>query len=137
MQIDRDYWYYHERHHPDADPIDYWGPEFNYNHYDEIRETLPARDYIGDVVRFWIQEYHIDGIRYDALKEIDNQDFLSWISSEATKTAGSKPFYNIGERIPERSDLIDPYGPMDGCWHENFYYTIGRKTILLKQKTTN
>ncbi len=122
LQIDRDYWYYHDRHHSD-DPF-YWGPEFNYNHYDDKRDAIPARDFMGDVVRFWIQEYHIDGIRYDALKQLDNKDFLNWIAQEATKTAGAKPFYNIGEHIPENPDIVSPNGPMDACWHDNFYHTI-------------
>lgn len=98
LDIDRDYWYYPDRHYPD-DPDNYWGPEFNYSHYDENRETFPARDFMGEVVRFWIQKYHIDGIRYDALRQLDNWDFLSWMTHIATQTAGSKPFYNIGEHM--------------------------------------
>ena len=62
LQIDRDYWYYHDKHYPD-DPANYWGPEFNYDNYDEKLDIRPAWKFIGDVVRFWIQEYHIDGIR--------------------------------------------------------------------------
>ena len=124
LQIDRDYWYYHGRHHPDADPNDYWGPEFNYEHYDEKLDIRPAWQFMGDVLRFWIQEYHIDGIRFDALKELDNYDFLCWITQEAKQTAGPKPFYNIGEHIPEKPDIVSPNGPMDGCWHDNFYHTI-------------
>jgi 1,4-alpha-glucan branching enzyme len=124
LAIDRDYWYYHDRHHPDADPRDHWGPEFNYEFRDEALGTRPAWDLMGDVMRFWVQEYHIDGVRYDALKELDNFDFLYWITQEAQRTAGSKPFYHVGEHIPENPDLIDPNGPMDGCWHESFYRTM-------------
>jgi 1,4-alpha-glucan branching enzyme len=124
LQIDRDYWYYHDRHHPDANPSDYWGPEFNYEHYDENFDIRPAWQFMGDVVRFWIQEYHIDGIRFDALKELDNYDFLYWITQEAKHTAGAKPFYNIGEHIPEKPDIVSPNGPMDGCWHDNFYHQL-------------
>ncbi|MEQ8752366.1 MAG: alpha-amylase family glycosyl hydrolase [Coleofasciculus sp. G1-WW12-02] len=122
LQIDRDYWYYHDRHHPD-DPF-YWGPEFDYNHYDEHRDAIPARDFMKAVVRFWIQEYHIDGIRYDALKQLDNRDFLNELIEETKNAVFSKPFYNIGEHIPENPDLISPNGPMDGCWHDNFYHQI-------------
>lgn len=124
LHIDRDYWYYHDRHHPDADPRDYWGPEFNYEHYDDVLDTRPAWDFMGDVIRFWVREYHIDGIRYDALKELDNFEFLYWITQEASQLAGAKPFYNIGEHIPEKPELVSPEGPMDACWHENFYHVI-------------
>jgi 1,4-alpha-glucan branching enzyme len=124
LHIDRDYWYYHDRHHPDADPNDHWGPEFNYEYEDEALGIRPAWEFMGDVMQFWIQEYHIDGIRYDALKELDNFDFLYWITQKAQRLAGDKPFYNIGEHIPEKPDLISPNGPMDACWHETFYRTM-------------
>jgi len=124
LHIDRDYWYYHDRHHPDADPSDHWGPEFNYDYKDEVLGTRPAWEFMRNVLRFWVQEYHIDGIRYDALKELDNFDFLFWMTQEAKQAAGAKPFYNIGEHIPEKPDLVSPNGPMDGCWHENFYHTM-------------
>lgn len=124
LHIDRDYWYYHDRHHPDADPQDYWGPEWNYEYHDETLGIRPAWDFMTDVLRFWVQEYCIDGIRYDALKELDNFDFLYWVTQEAKRLAKPKPFYNVGEHIPEKPDLISPNGPMDGCWHESFYQTV-------------
>lgn len=122
FQINRDYWFYHDRHHPE-DPH-YWGPEFNYDHYDENLGISPAKEFMGDVVRYWIQEYHIDGIRYDALKQLDNFPFLEWLTSEAKKAAGDKPFYNIGEHVPEKPEIVAPKGPMDACWHDSFHYFI-------------
>lgn len=119
-QIDHDYWYHHEP----RDPDNNWGPEFNYEHYDELLETYPARRFIGDTVRYWIQEYHIDGIRYDAARQIANYDFMHWIVQETKTAAGSKPFYNIAEHIPESTEITNIDGPMDGCWHDSFYHTV-------------
>ncbi|MFP5269008.1 alpha-amylase family glycosyl hydrolase [Coleofasciculus sp.] len=119
-QIDHDYWY----HHAPRDPDNNWGPEFNYEHYDENLETYPARKFIGDVVRFWITEYHIDGIRYDAARQIANYEFMHWIVQETKKTAEAKPFYNIAEYIPDNPSITNVDGPMDGCWHDSFYHTV-------------
>ncbi len=119
LKIDRDYWYYHDMHYPD-DPANWWGPEFNYENYDETLGIKPAWKFIGDVVRYWIEEYHIDGIRYDAIRQLGNYDFLFWITQEATKAAGNKPFYNIAEHIPEAVCVTKPDGPFEGCWHESF-----------------
>jgi 1,4-alpha-glucan branching enzyme len=119
-QIDHDYWYHHEP----RDPDNNWGPEFNYEHYDEHLDTYPARRFIGDTIRFWVGEYHLDGIRYDAARQIANYDFMHWITQEATETAGPKPFYNIAEHIPETPDITNVDGPMDGCWHDSFYHCI-------------
>ena len=52
-------------------------------HYDENLDIKPAWQYIGDTVDFWIGEYHIDGIRYDAARQIDNYDFMHWIVKKA------------------------------------------------------
>jgi 1,4-alpha-glucan branching enzyme len=119
-QIDHDYWY----HHSPRDPDNNWGPEFNYEFYDEKLETYPARRFIGETVRYWINEYHLDGIRYDAARQIANYDFMHWIVQEAKQAAGEKPFYNIAEHIPETTSITNVDGPMDGCWHDSFYHCI-------------
>jgi 1,4-alpha-glucan branching enzyme len=119
-QIDHDYWY----HHSPRDPDNNWGPEFNYEHYDENLDTYPARRFIGDVIRYWVSEFHIDGIRFDAARQIANYDFMHWIVNEAKDAAGPKPFYNIAEHIPETTDITNVDGPMDGCWHESFMHIV-------------
>lgn len=119
-QIDHDYWY----HHAPRDPDNNWGPEFNYEFYDEKLETYPARKFIGDTVRFWVQEYHLDGIRFDAARQIGNYDFMHWIVQEAKSVAGPKPFYTVAEYVPEDTSITNLDGPMDGCWHDSFYHCI-------------
>ena len=119
-QIDHDYWYSHEP----SDPDHSWGPEFNYQKYDENLEIKPAWQFIGDVVKCWIEEYHIDGIRFDAARQIGNFDFMSWITQQARQCASMKPFFNTAEYIPETPDLAGYNKPMDACWHESFYQQI-------------
>jgi 1,4-alpha-glucan branching enzyme len=123
LLIDRDYWYYHHRHYPE-DPQNYWGPEFNYDNYDEKLEIKPAWKYIGDVVHFWVQEYHVDGIRFDAVRQLANYEFLEWLADEAKKTTAPKPFYNIAEHIPDTRKVVEPRGRLDACWHESFHYFV-------------
>ncbi|MDZ8189924.1 MAG: alpha-amylase family glycosyl hydrolase [Nostoc sp. ChiSLP02] len=123
MLIDRNYWYYEYMHYPE-DPDNYWGPEFNYDNYDEKLNVKPAWKYIGDVVQYWIQEYHIDGIRYDAVKQLGNFEFLSWLAQQTKKHAAPKQFYNIAEHIPDTKTVVKPDGPLDGCWHESFHYFV-------------
>ena len=119
-QINFDYWFDREATDPDYN----WGPEFNYEHYDENLDLKPAWEFIGDVVRFWIEEYRIDGIRYDAGKQIANRDFMTWISQQAKQTAAMKPFFNTIEYIPEDPDIAGYGKPMDACWHESFYQQV-------------
>lgn len=123
MLIDRNYWYYEHMHYPE-DPGNYWGPEFNYDNYDEKLDVKPAWKYVGDVVRYWVQEYHIDGIRFDAVRQLANYEFLDWLAQQAKKNAAPKPFYNIAEHIPDTSTVVSPEGPLDACWHESFRYFV-------------
>ena len=119
-QIDHDYWY----HHSPRDPKFSWGPEFNYEFHDDKLDVKPAWQFIGDVVRYWVKEYHTDGIRYDAAKQIGNFDFLRWIVEESRQVAGAKPFYNVAEYLPPDPAVTGPDGPMDGCWHDSFLFII-------------
>lgn len=121
--IDRNYWYYEHKHYPE-DPNNYWGPEFNYDFYDKNLNILPAWEYIGDVVKFWIQEYHIDGIRFDAVRQLANFEFFNWLTKQAKNYAAPKQFYNIAEHIPDTNTVVKPDGPLDACWHESFRYFL-------------
>ena len=123
MLIDRNYWYYEYMHYPD-DPDNYWGPEFNYSHYDEKLDVKPAWKYVGDIVKYWVEEYHIDGIRYDAARQLADFEFLDWLAQQALNNAAPKPFYNIAEHIPDTSSVTAPEGPLDACWHESFRYFV-------------
>jgi 1,4-alpha-glucan branching enzyme len=121
MLIDRNYWYYEYMHYPE-DPGNYWGPEFNYDNYDDKLDVKPAWKYVGDIIQFWVQEYHIDGIRFDAVRQLANYEFMDWIAKQAKKNTAPKPFYNIAEHIPDTSKVTTPEGPLDACWHESFCY---------------
>ena len=115
-QIDYNYWYRSEP----SDPENSWGPEFDYQHYDDNLDIKPAWQFIGDVASFWVEEYHIDGFRYDAAKQIDHYEFLNWVSETVRNCAGDKPFLNTAEYIPEDPNLAGYDRPMDSCWHESF-----------------
>ncbi len=123
LQIDRDYWYYHDRHYPEDD-ANYWGPELNYDFYDEALDLRPAWNFVSDVVLFWIQEYHIDGIRYDAVRQLNNYEFFRWLFDRVREVVPNKPFYQIAEHIPDTCEICKPEGVFDGCWHESFRYFL-------------
>jgi 1,4-alpha-glucan branching enzyme len=138
-QIDHDYWFHH-------DPKDRnmsWGPQYNYEFTDPNTGVMPARKFIYENVSFWVGEYHIDGLRYDAAKQLENFDAMRMMADAGRAAAGwttdadgrlhaGKPFINIAEYLPETPDLVGPPEsgkPMDACWHDGFFWTVADRTI--------
>ena len=93
-----------------------------------------------------VEEFHIDGIRFDAARQIQNFDFLHWVVKEAKRAAGQKSFYCVAEFLPDEPCITNIDGPMDGCkiighlfpdysfgfclgWHDSFYWAV--REILL------
>ena len=119
-QIDHDYWFRREG----KDPEQNWGPEFNYEFFDERFGICPAREFILDSIRFWIYEYRIDGIRFDAAKQIDNFDALREFVTHGRKMAEMKPFFTVAEYIPPTPEITEPVGPVESCWNDSFMYAM-------------
>jgi 1,4-alpha-glucan branching enzyme len=135
-QIDHDYWFRREG----KDPEQNWGPEFNYEFFDERFGICPAREFILDSIRFWIYEYRIDGIRFDAAKQINNFDALREFVTHGRKMAEMKPFFTVAEYIPPTPEITEPVGPVESCWNDSFMYAMleylgGEPLDLEKVKT--
>jgi len=127
-QIDHDYWF----HHQPKDINQSWGPQYNYEHYDADFDVWPARKFITENIAYWVREYHIDGIRYDAAKQIDNWDSLRMMRETAVTAAGNKAFINVAEHLPEDPNLCGPLEsgrPMDAVWHDTFFWRIANDAI--------
>ena len=119
-QIDHDYWFHHEA----QDAEQNWGPEFNYVKYDEHYEVRPACQFVGDVVGHWAHNYKLDGIRFDAVAQMNNYEVLTWLDSKGYEISGKRPFVTIAESMPPSPDVVKPNGPVDSCWNVNFHYTM-------------
>ncbi len=114
-QIDHDYWYYQQN--PDP-PQMRWGPKFNFQHFDEHLNVFPARKYVLESIHFWVEKFHIDGIRFDATRAIGNFDAMKEMSDAGFKQIdGRKPFLTVAEHVPEDPSISGyPNGPMVAAW---------------------
>lgn len=117
-QIAYEYWFYKDN--PDPEFLQF-GPKFNYKHYDENLGIFPARKYVNESLRYWVREFHIDGIRFDATRAIADFDVIKELAGVAHEGAdGVKPFYTVAEHVPEDPIIAgrDEGRPMDGAWHD-------------------
>lgn len=119
-QIDHDYWFLHDG----KDPEQNWGPEFDYDRIDDRFGMNPATRFVADSVRFWIYEYRIDGIRFDAAKQINNPKLLGNLVANAREAAYMKPFFTVAEFIPPTPEITEPDGPVESCWNDSFMYGV-------------
>jgi 1,4-alpha-glucan branching enzyme len=128
-KIDYTYWYYKDN--PD-EPGNRFGPKYDYEHHDENLGIWPARQHVRDAILFWIDQFHIDGVRFDATYLIKHFDFLSWLHQEIFQHITYKPFYTIAENIPEDPHVAGPNGPLDAAWHENLMQEVVATTLGLE-----
>ena len=86
--------FYGNNEYNDGFSYDNWG---GYNLLVKLNQRNPeVKDYIADVIRFWVKEFDIDGIRLDAADVLDF-DFMRMLRSVANKV---KPeFWLMGEVI--------------------------------------
>lgn len=121
-KIDYAYWYYEQN--PDP-PEMQWGPKFNYGHWDENLKVFPARKYVIESIRFWVEKFHIDGIRFDATRAIANFDALKELTTAGfDQVGGRKPFFTVAEHVPEDPAIVGfPDGPMVAAWR----FSLGAK----------
>jgi 1,4-alpha-glucan branching enzyme len=118
-KIDYEYWFYRDN--PDP-PEMQWGPKFNYTFYDEKLKVFPARKYVLESIRDWVQHYHIDGIRFDATRAIKDFDVMREFTEMGFRMVDErKPFFTVAEHIPEDPAICGyPAGPMIAAWHDEF-----------------
>ena len=118
-QIDYEYWFYKDN--PDP-PEWHWGPKYNYAHYDENLKIFPARKYVIESIRDWVEHFHIDGIRFDASRAIGDFAVMHEFTDMAfSKVDGRKPFLAVAEHVPEDPAIVGyPKGPMVAAWHDVF-----------------
>jgi len=98
---------------------DNWG-------FPDLDQTSPAmKRYAADVIRFWLTEYRIDGIRYDATRFTDwngyNNWGASWFAYIGVQTDPAS--FHIAEHMPSDPALINET-EMHTTWHDYFRWRL-------------
>jgi 1,4-alpha-glucan branching enzyme len=96
--------------------------EFGFPQFDYSKE--PTRYFVKDVLEYWLADFHVDGFRFDYLKNIGSYPgnhgiaTLAWAARQTSRNA-----YLIGEDLPEEPDVMIDAG-MDGAWHVTVSYAL-------------
>ena len=101
-----------------------WGRAINFE------EGGPERAYFVENAGYWIDEFHFDGLRFDAtqdIKDASREHVLASMSRRAREAAGRKRIFLAAENEPQDARLVRPlaeggYG-LDALWNDDYHHT--------------
>ena len=103
-----------------------WGDGFNFDGPD----SGPVREYVAANAGYWIDEFHLDGLRIDASQCITDDSprhILAGIAERVRAAAGGRATILVNENEPQDTRLVRSvdrggYG-LDGLWNEDFHHS--------------
>ncbi len=103
-----------------------WGDAVNF----DGPESGPVREYFISNAGYWIDEFHLDGLRLDATQNMydDSEDhILDAVTRKVRETAGKRTTFVIAENEPQDVRLIRSreekgYG-IDAVWNDDFHHS--------------
>ena len=106
-----------------------WGDAINY----DGENCGPVREFVEANAKYWIEEFHLDGLRLDATQNIydDSRDhILAAITRSVRNGGGKRKTIVVAENEPQDVRLIrspDRGGfGIDGLWNDDFHHSGGR-----------
>jgi maltooligosyltrehalose trehalohydrolase len=103
-----------------------WGAAINF----DGDNSGPVREYVIANACYWIEEFHLDGLRLDATQDIHDSSedhILRAMAREAHKRAAPRDVIFVAENEPQEVKLVKAaaqggYG-LDGLWNDDFHHT--------------
>jgi maltooligosyltrehalose trehalohydrolase len=103
-----------------------WGAAINF----DGRDCGPVREFCIANAGYWIDEFHLDGLRLDATQDIhDSSDdhILGAIARQVRQKAKPRKAILVAENEPQNVQLIEPpdragYG-LDALWNDDFHHS--------------
>lgn len=103
-----------------------WGEAINY----DGNHCGPVREFFRENAAYWIREFHIDGLRFDATQDLHDETrphILAEIGQAARAAAAPRSILLIGENEPQNTLLLKPvckggFG-LDALWNDDYHHT--------------
>lgn len=103
-----------------------WGDALNF----DGPNSGPVREFFVGNARYWIEEFHLDGLRLDATQQIFDASpthILTEIGEAVRRAARGRQTYIVSENEPQHTRLVKPreeggYG-LDALWNDDFHHS--------------
>jgi maltooligosyltrehalose trehalohydrolase len=103
-----------------------WGDPINF----DDTNSGPVREFFITNARYWIEEFHFDGLRLDATQQIFDEttpNILAEITQAVRDAGGGRSTYVVGENECQHTHLMRScekggFG-MDSLWNDDFHHS--------------
>jgi maltooligosyltrehalose trehalohydrolase len=113
-------WYFTDRYDNE------WGDAINF----DGPENGPVREFYLANARYWIEEFHLDGLRLDATQSIHDfsgEHIIRAIGAAARAAAGPRAIVIVAENEPQDTMLVRPIADggfgLDALWNDDFHHS--------------
>jgi len=103
-----------------------WGDCINF----DGPNSQPVREFFITNARYWIEEFHFDGFRFDATQSIHDSSeeyIVGAIGRAARQAANDRSIVLVAENEPQETKLIRPRSQggddLDGLWNDDWHHT--------------
>jgi len=107
-----------------------WGDAINF----DGNNATPSREFFIENAGYWIDEFHLDGLRLDATQAMFDSSadhILAAIGRRVRSAAKGRGTYIVAENEPQETRLVrSPEGPpsergfgLDALWNDDFHHT--------------
>src|SRR5213080_4306522 len=103
-----------------------WGDIINF----DGPNSGPVREFFITNGRYWIEEFHFDGFRFDATHAIHDESeeyIIAAVGRAARNAAGSRSIILIAENDLQESKMTRPQNEggegLDGMWNDDFHHS--------------
>ena len=102
-----------------------WGKALNF----DGAESGPVREFFVENAAYWVTEFHLDGLRFDATQQMFDSSprhILADIGVRARAAAAPRTIYLVAENERQEARLARPtecggYG-LDALWNDDFHH---------------
>jgi maltooligosyltrehalose trehalohydrolase len=103
-----------------------WGEAINFDGED----AGPVREFFLANAGYWVEEFHLDGLRLDATQDVHDASedhILAAIARRAREAGGKRSTWIVSENEPQDTRLVRPpeeggYGH-DALWNDDFHHS--------------
>jgi len=103
-----------------------WGDPLNF----DGEHSRPVRELFEANARYWIDEFHLDGLRFDATQQIFDaspEHVVAAVARAARGAAGARRVWLVAENEPQDTRLVAPrerggFG-LDAIWNDDFHHS--------------